>query len=145
MKTFGYNKDIDIELATVIAVEPLKIKIDNLDMELESEDLIVAEQLLEHTRTMKIDKQQFTIKADVDNHDIDASTMAPLTCSNAGTVPIKKGDLTFEFTTVELTASEVTGEEVEVTFSSMLEVDDRVIVASVQNNQQFIVLDKAVF
>jgi Protein of unknown function (DUF2577) len=53
MKIHGHNKDVDIELATVTAAPPaLRIKIDNMPIELEADDLIVAERLT--TRKEKI-------------------------------------------------------------------------------------------
>jgi hypothetical protein len=55
MRIHGFNKGIDIELATVTAAPPdLKIKIDNMSVELEADDLIVAERLTQYTRTVSI-------------------------------------------------------------------------------------------
>ncbi|WP_128896324.1 DUF2577 domain-containing protein [Longirhabdus pacifica] len=136
MQTFGYNKDVDVELATVLSVEPLKIKVDNMNIELEGTDLIVAEQLLEHKRTLNINQQPMTVQADVSQHDISATS----SCTAGGST-IPNNNVTF--TTLGLDA-EVSGENIEVTIMSKLEVGDRVIVASIQDNQIFVVLDKAV-
>lgn len=55
IKQHGYNKDIDIELATVTSAPPaLKIKIDNMPVELDKSDLVVAEYLTKHARTVSI-------------------------------------------------------------------------------------------
>lgn len=55
MRIHGYNKDVNIELGTVTAAPPaLKIMIDNMAIELEADDLIVAEQLTKHTRQIKL-------------------------------------------------------------------------------------------
>ena len=93
MRQHGYNKDVDIELATVTSAPPnIKVKIDNMNIELDRDDLIVAQSLTKHKRQVKI---------------------------NGGT--------TSEFE-----------------YQDELEVGDRIIVASVKNDQLYIVLDKAV-
>jgi hypothetical protein len=56
MRQHGYNKDVDIELATVTSAPPsLKLKIDNAKFEIDSEDVIVAQYLTKHKRQVKID------------------------------------------------------------------------------------------
>jgi len=43
VREIGYNKDVDIELATVTAPPPnLKIKVDNMSVELQKDDLVVC-------------------------------------------------------------------------------------------------------
>lgn len=55
MRRHGYNKDINIELATVTAAPPaLRIKVDNMAIELEAEDLIVAERLTSRKERIRI-------------------------------------------------------------------------------------------
>lgn len=55
MRKNGYNKDLDIELATVIAPPPaLVIRCNRDNMELDKDDLIIAEHLTEHVRTVSI-------------------------------------------------------------------------------------------
>lgn len=93
MRRYGYNKDVDFKLATVTNAPPdLKIKVDNMKIELDRDDLIVAQYLTKHKRQVKID-----------------------------------GDTT-----------------VELEFQDELKPGDRVIVASANNGQLYIVLDKAV-
>jgi hypothetical protein len=93
MRQHGYNKDVDIELATVTSAPPnIKVKIDNMNIELDRDDLIVAQSLMKHKRQVKI---------------------------NGGTTS-------------------------ELEYQDELEVGDRIIVASVKNDQLYIVLDKAV-
>ncbi|MEC0370054.1 DUF2577 domain-containing protein [Paenibacillus chibensis] len=56
IKQVGYNKDVDIEFATVTAEPPsLRIKIDNMPIELDADDFVVAESLVKHTRKARID------------------------------------------------------------------------------------------
>jgi hypothetical protein len=55
IKRFGYNKDVDVLLATVTSDPPdLKIKVDNMSIELDKDDLIVSEHLTKHTRKVKM-------------------------------------------------------------------------------------------
>ena len=55
MRQHGYNKDVDIELATVTSAPPnIKVKIDNMNIELDHDDLIVAQSLMKHKRQVKI-------------------------------------------------------------------------------------------
>lgn len=94
MRIHGFNKDVDIELATVTAAPPkLKIRIDKMSVELEHDDLIVSEHLTKHSRSVKI--------------------------GSGGTAQ-----------TME--------------YQDELKVNDRVIVASVNDGQTFIILDRAV-
>lgn len=56
MRQHGYNKDVDIELATVTSAPPnIKVKIDNMNIELDRDDLIVAQYLTKHKRQVRID------------------------------------------------------------------------------------------
>jgi hypothetical protein len=46
MRIHGYNKDVDIELATVTSAPPnLRIQIDNMKVELDSDDIVMTETL----------------------------------------------------------------------------------------------------
>lgn len=116
MRIHGYNKDIDIELATVTAAPPeLKIKIDNMPVELEKDDLIVAQRLTKR-------KEKITIKA----------TAVTEAMSTEGYTPH-----THDITSLTLT-------DAEIEYLDELKVGDRVIVASVDDGQTFIILDRAV-
>jgi HSP20 family molecular chaperone IbpA len=56
IQRYGYNKDVDFELATVTSPPPdIKIKVDNVNIELDRDDLIVAQYLTKHKRQVKID------------------------------------------------------------------------------------------
>lgn len=52
IRKHGYNKDVDIELATVTAAPPaLRVKIDGMKIELEADDFVVAQSVTERTET----------------------------------------------------------------------------------------------
>lgn len=53
MRQIGHNVDVDIQLGTVIASPPaVRIKLDLDGVELRGNDLIIAESLTQHTRTL---------------------------------------------------------------------------------------------
>ncbi|WP_340029007.1 DUF2577 domain-containing protein [Paenibacillus sp. FSL H7-0940] len=55
IRQLGYNKDVDVEIGTVIAPLPdIRVKLDNVNFELEREDLVIPERLKGYTRTVKI-------------------------------------------------------------------------------------------
>jgi hypothetical protein len=86
----GYNKDVDIELATVTAAPPnIKIKLDNTKLELGKGDLIVAESLLDHERVYSVEGG--TVNGSVS----DGGTLQSLTVTNGKLTiqsPLKVGD-----------------------------------------------------
>lgn len=56
IKKVGYNKDVDVEFATVTTPPPaLRIHIDNMKIELDTDDFVVCEHLTKHTRKARID------------------------------------------------------------------------------------------
>lgn len=96
IRKYGYNKDVEFELATVISPPPaIKIRVDRMKEDLDASDLIIAESLTEHTRVVSV---------------------------NDGSVNISNATMTIQ---------------------SPLNAGDRVIVASINNGQTYIVLDKA--
>ncbi|MDH6675719.1 hypothetical protein M2277_006440 [Paenibacillus sp. LBL] len=104
IKTLGYNKDVDIEFATVTAAPPdLRIKIDNMPVELDADDLVICEHLTEHTRKATI---------------------------SSGTVQI------------DGQASSLAITDADVKFDAALAVGDRVIVASNETAQVYVILDR---
>jgi hypothetical protein len=55
IRQHGYNVDVNIEMATVTSSPPdLKIKVDNMKVELDRDDLVVAQYLTKHKRQVKI-------------------------------------------------------------------------------------------
>ena len=67
VKALGHNRDVDIEFATVKAPFPdIRIKIDNMPIELDADDLVVCEHLREHKREVTINGGEvvvMTVKA----------------------------------------------------------------------------------
>jgi hypothetical protein len=123
IRHFGYNKDIDIELGTVTANAPnLKVKIDNMKIELDAADLVVSEHLTAHTRHIQIT----------------ATGNASLTSHSITTVPSSS------YTTFTLNSSDLTVTDATISYLDELKTGDRVIVASVNDGQLYIVLDRAV-
>ncbi|AND39624.1 DUF2577 family protein [Cytobacillus oceanisediminis] len=62
IRKYGYNKDIDLQFATVTAPLPgIKIKLDKSGLELDSSDVIVSHTLTEHTRKLVIDGVEKTV------------------------------------------------------------------------------------
>lgn len=54
MRQHGYNSDINIEVGTVTSSNPIRISLDNEAIELDSDDLVIAESLTEHTRKGRV-------------------------------------------------------------------------------------------
>ncbi|MED4971314.1 DUF2577 family protein [Parageobacillus toebii] len=55
MRQHGYNKDVSIELATVTSPPPnIKIQVDNMKIELDKDDVIIAQYLTKHKRQVRI-------------------------------------------------------------------------------------------
>lgn len=56
IRQLGYNKDVDIEFATILAPLPdIRARVDGQPFELDADDFIVCEHLTEHKRQAKID------------------------------------------------------------------------------------------
>jgi len=55
IKEIGFNRGADLEFATVTADYPdVKIKIDNMPIELDADDLVICERLAEHSRKLTV-------------------------------------------------------------------------------------------
>jgi hypothetical protein len=110
-----------IDLATVVTPPPaLRIRIDNMDINLEGDDLIVCEHLLDHDR--KYSTSPSIAGSEVSNW---ADTSPPF------------HDHTHEVT--GLTIAQQT-----VTIHTNLQAGDRVAVMALPGEQQYLVLDKVV-
>lgn len=56
IRLLGFNEFDRLELATVTAAPPaIRIRIDNMKIDLDAANIVIAEQLAEHTRTISID------------------------------------------------------------------------------------------
>jgi hypothetical protein len=52
IRKYGANTDTRIEFGTITAVSPLRVQVDGMKIELEADDLVIAEHLTEHTRNV---------------------------------------------------------------------------------------------
>ncbi|WP_346773990.1 DUF2577 domain-containing protein [Brevibacillus sp. SYP-B805] len=120
IKDVGYNDFDKLYLATVTSVPPnLKVKIDNWPIELEADDLIVAEHLTRHTRIVTITHDEGTSR--------DVGDMNPKPTDHDS-----EGDLYFRT------------EYLELKFEDVLKEGDRVLVASMNEGQTYVILDRVV-
>lgn len=138
IRAIGYNSEITFELATVTSEPPqLKIKVDHMNVELEKDDLIVAQSLAKHTRTINLKCEGGTkIYADIKKIKTPPYQFS-LSHLYGGT-----GKL--EFFGVNIAAADQTVEEAELEFTDLLKKDDRVIVVGINQGQTYIILDRAV-
>lgn len=110
------QQNFGLELATVVAPPPaLAIRIDNMALNLQGDDLIVCEHLLEHQRT-------YTTSAAISGSDM----------TEAGQGPHKHS-------ITSISASNQTA-----TIHTNLKADDRVVVQALPGGQQYLVIDKVV-
>ncbi|WP_153733500.1 DUF2577 family protein [Sporosarcina obsidiansis] len=113
----GYSKPVNIEVATVIKGEPqVRIKLDQDGLELENDDLIIAKHLTQHERNSHIECAT-----------IDGQTKA------AGTGPHTHGYET------------ITMRDAKITVDSLLVPGTRVLVACLDEDMVYVVLDEAVW
>lgn len=55
IREIGYNKDVDVEFATVLAPLPdVRVKVDGQPFELDADDVLVCEHLTQHKRKAAI-------------------------------------------------------------------------------------------
>lgn len=117
IRVLGYSKPVNIELATVIEGEPnVRIKLDQDGLILEKDDLIIAKHLTQHERTGKVQSAA-----------IDGQTKP------GGTGPHTHG------------YDAMTLNEAAFTYDSLLVPGTRVIVACLDEDMTYIVLDEAVW
>ena len=122
IQKFGYNKGIEIELATVTASAPnIKIKLDNMAEELLAEDIIIAEQLTKHKRKVQLNIPKLTL---------------------TGFTTPTGGNVTGQGSAVTPVNTETVFAEIE--FTDELKKDDRVLVVATEDGQTYIVLDRVV-
>ncbi|GIO88571.1 hypothetical protein J25TS5_55030 [Paenibacillus faecis] len=139
IRAIGYNSEITFELATVTSAPPqLKIKVDHMNVELEKDDLIVAQSLTKHMRKVNLKSEGGT--------KISAKNPLP-----PGTPPLSfdpqcsfTGQGVITFGGLSLTSADQTIEEAELEFTDELKKDDRVIVVGMNEGQTYIILDRVV-
>jgi hypothetical protein len=121
MKRHGYNKDVDLLMATVISPPPnLRVKIDNMTVVLEADDIMVAEHLTRHSRIVTIEHQENAERNLGDRTEKDR---------------IDTDDMQVPYTSFSYNF-------VKLTFEDVLKAGDRVAVAEFQNGQQFMIVDR---
>lgn len=55
IRALGHNKDVDVELGTVVAAAPsIRVRLDGMSIDLEADDLVVAAHLTKHKRRIRI-------------------------------------------------------------------------------------------
>ncbi|EST55484.1 hypothetical protein T458_06970 [Brevibacillus panacihumi W25] len=125
IKRVGRNDFDKFELATVTSPPPeLRIRVDNWPIDLDHTDIIVAEHLTRHTRIVTIRHEEMAerdLGDKIVQDGLDTDDMVP---GN----PI----------------TEYTHSYVEQTFEDVLKPGDRVIVASMNDGQTYVILDRAV-
>ncbi|WP_058301137.1 DUF2577 domain-containing protein [Gorillibacterium timonense] len=132
IRAIGYNADISIELATVTAAPPdLKIKVDHMNVELEKDDLIVAQSLTAYKRTVHLKSQK---KAEISSTSV----------NSVHTLVVPQGTGQLSYLSFGLASADLTVEEAELEFTDELKEGERVIVAGIQQGQTYLVLDRAV-
>ncbi|MCM3592507.1 DUF2577 domain-containing protein [Brevibacillus borstelensis] len=116
----GYNRFDRLELATVVSPPPdLRIRIDNMALDLEADDVLVAEHLTRHKRVVTIRHEQ--------DAERDVGDTEPKPRDNDST-----GSLAWTYSYVELQ------------FEDVLKAGDRVLVASMNGEQTYLILDRVV-
>ncbi|MBD2867736.1 DUF2577 domain-containing protein [Paenibacillus arenilitoris] len=139
IRAIGHNADVSIELATVTAAPPeLKIKVDHMNVELEKDDLVVAQSLTKHKRKINL-KSEGGTKVSAKN-EVPA---APTGFKVGFTLVSAHGDQLM-FASLDLSSADQTIEEAELEFTDELKEGDRVLVAGIQQGQTYIILDRAV-
>ncbi len=132
IRKIGYNSEITFELATVTAKPPeLKIKVDHMNVELEKDDLIVAQSLTKYTRKVNLSTEN---KAEISSSSI----------SQSSTLTLTQGTGSIKFLSFGLASAKFVAKEVELEFIDELKEGDRVIVAGIHQGQTYIILDRAV-
>ncbi|MNN45494.1 hypothetical protein D3C81_1598320 [compost metagenome] len=131
MRHFGYNSDVNIELGTVTSPPPnLKVKVDNLSVELDKDDLIVAQHLTKHKRKITLTNSG---KTNLSGGSVSGAMSA------AG-----EGPHTHNITSVNHSGANLTATESEIEYLDELKAGDRVIIAETAGGQIYVILDRAV-
>lgn len=134
IRTIGYNSEITFELATVTSAPPqLKIKVDHMNVELEKDDLIVAQSLTSFKRKINLTSKG---KTEV------SSTSPSVGFSLLNDANGQTHKLTFS--SIGLASADQTINEAELEFLDELKKDERVIVVGINQGQTYIILDRAV-
>lgn len=134
IRTIGYNSEITFELATVTSAPPqLKIKVDHMNVELEKDDLIVAQSLTSFKKKINLTSKGKT----------EVSSTSPSVGFEM--LPDGNGQINeISFSSIGLASADQTIKEAELEFLDELKKDDRVIVVGINQGQTYLILDRAV-
>lgn len=127
MKQHGYNKDVDFLLGTIASSPPnLRVKLDGMSIELEKDDVIVAEHLTKHKRKIRITSSTVSLSKKKD----EGATSEELSGAykHAHDVSITNGNFS--------------ATEAEIEYLDELKAGERVLVAEIENGQQYVILDR---
>lgn len=123
IKQGGYNKDVNVEIGTVISAPPnLKIKIERDGIVLEKDDLTVAEHLTRHKRIVTLSHTELEPRDIGDGKAKDY---------------LDTDDLIPPITTYK-------HNYIELQFEDVLKVGNRVFVIVDDDSQEYYVIDRAV-
>ncbi|MMZ56043.1 hypothetical protein D1872_179210 [compost metagenome] len=130
IKQLGFNVEVDIEYATIIAPPPaLRVQVDNMKIELDGDDVIIPEHLREHTRKVSVKATTPTT--------LELSRYTRVTKETESSAPVNSKAFSDVFNFGGFTSGEF-----EITFHDTLKAGDRVAVASFGAGQRYIVLDR---
>lgn len=146
IKKHGYNKDLSVSLATVTSGFPeFKIQIDGMKIELDKDDVIIAEHLTKHKRIMTIRKR--TDPRFASGYSREFNSLISVKSTNVNESMSVEGYVshTHDISSLELNdiQNSFTFEDVEIEYQDELKKGDRVIVVS-DNDQEYYVIDRAV-
>lgn len=120
----GYNKDVDIEYATVIAPPPaLRIQIDGMKIELDEEDVIIPQSLTRWTEKIAIKPSTASLTWSNYTRTVDGSS----TTKNS-----------------EVTAGTLSTTEFEIEHHNELKAGDRIALITSEESLRYFVLDRIV-
>ncbi|WP_270407285.1 DUF2577 family protein [Paenibacillus timonensis] len=121
-------------MATVTSAPPqLKIKVDHMNVELEKDDLIVAQSLTSFKRKINLTSKGKT----------EVSSTSPSVGFEM--LPDGNGQINeISFSSIGLASADQTIKEAELEFLDELKKDDRVIVVGINQGQTYLILDRAV-
>lgn len=130
IKRTGYNKAVDIEIGTVIAAPPnILVKLDSSPVELDKDDLVIAEHLTNHKRAISIRRSaDRPTKISFGSTDVSES-ISPASDITA----IKMNDVQADFTF----------EQAEIEYLDELKAGDRVICAWLDEQMRAVIIDRA--
>lgn len=130
IKQLGYNVEVDIEYATILAPPPsLRVQVDNMKIELDGDDVIIPEHLREHTRKVSVKAATPTT--------LELNRYTRVTKETESSAPVNSKAFSDVFNFGGFTSGEF-----EITFHDELKTGDRVAVASFGAGQRYIVLDR---